>query len=91
MSQVVATRPIHSSVPNLNAGSLQTQVEKLKPPGFASKVLSRNARKSHGAVRINAPITAKRSARVEAEVLPVTPEDIPKVIPASVLFSFALV
>lgn len=80
MAQVVAaTRPIHTSVPSTISGSLQSQVEKLKPSGFASKLLARNARKSYSAVRFNLQITAKRSARVEAEVRPVTPEDIPKV------------
>ncbi|XP_009794471.1 plastidial pyruvate kinase 2 [Nicotiana sylvestris] len=81
MSQVVATRSIQTSFSSPSHGSLQTQVEKLiKPSSFASKVLSRNERsKSCSAIRVNAPqITARRSVRAEPQVLPVSPEDVPK-------------
>nr|GMC96388.1 plastidial pyruvate kinase 2 [Ipomoea batatas] len=80
MAQVVATRCVQSSFPSPSSGSLQSQVEKLKPSGFASKILARNERsKSYKAVRLNAaPIRAQRSARTETEILPVSPEDFPK-------------
>ncbi|CAI9092344.1 OLC1v1027546C1 [Oldenlandia corymbosa var. corymbosa] len=79
MAQVVATRPIHSSLHNPSSGSLQSQVEKLKPSGFAAKVLARNERRwSGGAVRVSVPITARKAARLESEVLPFTPDDVEK-------------
>lgn len=82
MAQVVAMRSINSSLSSPSSGSIQNQVEKLKPSGFASKVIpARNARKSqHRAVRISTPITARRSTRAEPEVIPVSPEDVPKVV-----------
>ncbi|XP_009627814.1 plastidial pyruvate kinase 2-like [Nicotiana tabacum] len=81
MSQVVATRSIQASFSSPSHGSLQSQVEKLiKPSSFSSKVLARNERsKSCNAIRVNAPqITARRSVRAEPQVLPVSPEDVPK-------------
>ncbi|TMW93205.1 plastidial pyruvate kinase 2 [Solanum lycopersicum] len=80
MAQVVATRSIQSSFSSPSHGSLQSQVEKLKPPSFASKVLGRNERSnSCRAVRVNMPqIIARRSTRAEPQVLPVSPEDVPK-------------
>lgn len=80
MAQVVATRSIQTSFSSPNHGSLQSQVEKLKPPSFASKVLGRNERSnSCRAIRVNVPqITARRSVRAEPQVLPVSPEDVPK-------------
>lgn len=92
MSQVVATRSIQASFSSPSHGSLQSQVEKLiKPSSFSSKVLARNERsKSCNAIRVNAPqITARRSVRAEPQVLPVSPEDVPKVVhffPANYLF-----
>lgn len=82
MAQVVATRSIQSSFSSPSHGSLQSQVEKLKPPSFASKVLGRNERSnSCRAVRVNMPqIIARRSTRAEPQVLPVSPEDVPKVL-----------
>ncbi|XP_031106950.1 plastidial pyruvate kinase 2-like [Ipomoea triloba] len=78
MAQVVATRSIQSSFPSPSCGSLNRRVEKLKPAGFGSTLLSRSGRsKSSKAVRINAPvITAKLSARAEPQVLPVSPADV---------------
>ncbi|KAL8050817.1 hypothetical protein ABFX02_06G104400 [Erythranthe guttata] len=82
MAQVAATRLIHGSfASNPCSGSLQSRSEKLRPSnGFAAKVLARVEKRSRrlGAVHVTAPITARRSARVEPEVLPVSPEDVPK-------------
>ncbi|KAL7147394.1 hypothetical protein ABFS83_06G104500 [Erythranthe nasuta] len=82
MAQVAATRLIHGSfASNPGSGSLQSRSEKLRPSyGFAAKVLARVDKRSRrlGAVHVTAPITARRSARVEPEVLPVSPEDVPK-------------
>lgn len=81
MAQVVATRSIQSSFPSPSCGSLNRRVQKLKPAGFGSTLLSRSGRsKSSKAVRINAPvITAKLSARAEPQVLPVSPADVSQV------------
>lgn len=81
MAQVVATRLIHGSfVANPGSGSQQSFSEKLKPGyGFAAKVLAQNEKRTFpGAVHVSAPIMA-RSTRVDSEVIPVTPEDVPKV------------
>lgn len=75
MAQVMAARAIHSSLACPSSGSLQNQVDKIKPFGFASKVLAREPRNGHRVFRISSPITAKISA---AEVVPVSPEDVPK-------------
>lgn len=74
MAHVVATRPIQSSLASPTSGSLQTQVEKLKPSSdFAAKLLPRV---QSGSRRITAvPVIARRSADLESQVLPVTPED----------------
>ncbi|KAK4480720.1 hypothetical protein RD792_013802 [Penstemon davidsonii] len=81
MAQVVATRLIHGAfVAHPSSGSIQNRADKLKPSSlFAAKVLSQFENKSRsGAVHVNAPITAVRSTRVEPEVVPVSPEDVPK-------------
>ncbi|XP_058183071.1 plastidial pyruvate kinase 2-like [Rhododendron vialii] len=78
MAQVVATRPIQSS---LLCPTFQNQFDKkIKPYGFSSNFLiaRRKQRKGLRVTRINAPILAKRSARTETEVVPVSPEDVPK-------------
>lgn len=82
MAQVVTTRLIHGSfAANPGSGSLQSCAEKLKPCyGFAAKVLAQTEkRRRPGALHVSAPITARRSAHVESEVIPVSPEDVPKV------------
>ncbi|KAH6770918.1 plastidic pyruvate kinase beta subunit 1 [Perilla frutescens var. hirtella] len=82
MAQVVATRLVHCSlVANPGSGSPQSCSEKLKPGyGFVSKVLAQTEKKSRrGALHVSAPIVA-RSARLESEVIPVSPEDIPKAV-----------
>lgn len=80
MSQVVATRSIHNSFPSPTSGSISDLVEKLKPSSFAAKVLFNDHKKSsiNGvSVRRFQITAAKRS--VQAEVVPVSPEDTPKV------------
>ncbi|KAL3650530.1 hypothetical protein CASFOL_006933 [Castilleja foliolosa] len=80
MAQVVATRVIHGSfVANPGSGAMESRAEKLNLSfGFAAKVLARAEKRSRrGGVHVSSPITT-RSARVETEVVPVSPEDIPK-------------
>ncbi|KAG8485904.1 hypothetical protein CXB51_020219 [Gossypium anomalum] len=79
MAQVVATRSIHANFFSKASGSLQDPVEKLKPASFASKVLLPDHRKSNAVVLTrNSRITAKRAARAEPEIIPVSPKDVPK-------------
>ncbi|KAI3458064.1 hypothetical protein Pfo_014727 [Paulownia fortunei] len=81
MAQVVATRLIHGAfADNPGSGSLQSRAEKLRPSsGFEAKVLAqREKRSSRGAVQVSGPITARRSTRSEPQVIPVSPEDVPK-------------
>ncbi|KAK2983625.1 hypothetical protein RJ640_023159 [Escallonia rubra] len=81
MAQVVATRStIHSSFASSGSGSLQSQVEKLRPSGFASIALPRNERRSRRAARVSVAVSAKKAARADTEVVPVSPEDVPKTI-----------
>ncbi|KAH7538134.1 hypothetical protein FEM48_Zijuj03G0166800 [Ziziphus jujuba var. spinosa] len=78
MAQVVATRSIQSSFPCPTSGSIQERVEKLKPCSFSAKVLANEGNKSCKSFSFRRfQITAKRS--VQAEVVPVSPEDVPKV------------
>lgn len=79
MAQVVATRAIQSSIACPRAGSAHERSEKLKPSGFASRLLAREQRRSRRLVRQGGPIEAKRYVRAEPEVVPVTPEDEEKV------------
>ncbi|XP_039023970.1 plastidial pyruvate kinase 2-like [Hibiscus syriacus] len=75
----VATRSIHGSFLSQGSGSVRERTAKLKPASFASKVLARDEKRSKGVViRSNSRITAKRAVRVEPEVIPVSPEDVPK-------------
>ncbi|KAL2527379.1 Plastidial pyruvate kinase 2 [Abeliophyllum distichum] len=77
----MATRMIHGAfATNPSSGYLQSQAEKLRPtPGFGSKFLFQSEKKSRrGVGHVSLPIIAMRSTRVEPEVLPVTPEDVPK-------------
>ncbi|GFY81871.1 plastidic pyruvate kinase beta subunit 1 [Actinidia rufa] len=78
MAQVVITRQIHSALASPSSGSFQSQIEKIKPAGFASTVLALEQRKCGRVGSVSAPITATRSARAEPEVVPVTPDDVPK-------------
>lgn len=82
MAQVVATRLIHGAfAANPASGALQSRAEKLRPSfGFETRVLEQAARMSRrGAVQVGAPITARRSAHSEPQVIPVSPEDVPRV------------
>ncbi|KAL4575769.1 hypothetical protein LXL04_011855 [Taraxacum kok-saghyz] len=69
MAQVVATKLLHNSF--ISNGSLNNQIEKIKTHGFAS---SGRISPSHHRVLT---VTARRTADVQ--VIPVTPEDIPKI------------
>ncbi|KAJ6376016.1 hypothetical protein OIU77_000899 [Salix suchowensis] len=85
MAQVVATtRSIYSSIISCpSSGSLQDRVEKLiKPSTFSSRFLS-----SHGKKRIIGSVSSRRNTQIvaavvkrsaEPEVIPVSPEDVPK-------------
>ncbi|KAL0321503.1 UNVERIFIED_CONTAM: Plastidial pyruvate kinase [Sesamum calycinum] len=89
MAQVVATRLIHGAfAANPGSGSLQSRAERLRPTsGFEAKVFAQTEkRSSRGAVHVSAPITARRSSGVEPQVIPVSPEDVPKVLSLSFLF-----
>ncbi|AED96278.1 Plastidial pyruvate kinase 2 [Arabidopsis thaliana] len=80
MAQVVATRSIQGSMLSPNGGSVSTRSEKLlKPASFAVKVLGNEAKRSgRVSVRSRRVVdTTVRSARVETEVIPVSPEDVP--------------
>ncbi|CAA0830848.1 Plastidial pyruvate kinase 2 [Striga hermonthica] len=85
MAQVVVTRVIHGSfAASTGSGAPESRGEKLRPSsGFPAKVLPHAERQSRrrGSVHVSSPITAVRSARVEPEVIPVSPEDVPKGIP----------
>ncbi|KAL0875135.1 hypothetical protein Bca101_024840 [Brassica carinata] len=80
MAQVVATRSIQGSMLCPSGGSASTRSDKfLKPASFAVKVLGNEAKNS-GRVSVRgrrAVDTTVRSARVETEVIPVSPEDVP--------------
>ncbi|KAE8664043.1 Plastidial pyruvate kinase 2 [Hibiscus syriacus] len=79
MAEEVATRSIHGSFLNQGSGSVHERAAKLKPASFASKVLPRDEKRNKGVViRRNYRITAKRAVRFEHEVIPVSPEDVPK-------------
>uniref|UniRef100_A0A1J3IEJ3 Pyruvate kinase n=1 Tax=Noccaea caerulescens TaxID=107243 RepID=A0A1J3IEJ3_NOCCA len=80
MAQVVATRSIQGSMLCPNGGSVSTRSDKfLKPASFAVKVLGNEAKRSgRVSVRSRRVVdTTVRSARVETEVIPVSPEDVP--------------
>ncbi|KAI3749072.1 hypothetical protein L6452_12630 [Arctium lappa] len=78
MAQVVATKLLQNSFANTaSSGSLNGQIEKIKPSGFASKVLTAyNGRISPSHHRVLS-VTARRAA--DLQVVPVTPEDVPKI------------
>lgn len=88
MAQVVATRAIQSPILCPSSGSAHERFEKLKPSGFAAKVLAREERRSRRVAWRGGPIAAaKRSVGAETEVVPVTPEDA-KVCDGTVWFTF---
>lgn len=92
MSQVVATRSIHTSLLSSNTGSAQHSAEKLlKPSTFASKVFAPQVSNSFKVgFRRSCQITARKSAPVPVEVVPVSPEDDVKVIAFQNFFRFSL-
>lgn len=85
MAQVVATRTIQSSFACPSSGSVQDRVERLKPSSFSAAKVLFNDKKSKRLNNVvysskgshSSQITAKRS--VQTEVVPVSPEDVPKV------------
>uniref|UniRef100_A0A2P2IL72 Pyruvate kinase n=1 Tax=Rhizophora mucronata TaxID=61149 RepID=A0A2P2IL72_RHIMU len=84
MAPVAATRSIHRSLPSPVSGSFPERVEKLKSPSFALNVLAREAekkkKKSLSVAPRSTPMSAALggSARTEPEIVPVSPEDVPK-------------
>lgn len=84
MAQVVATRSIQGSMLSPNGGSVSTRSDKLlKPASFAVKVLGNESKKGgrvsvRGGRKVDTTVSV-RSARVETEVIPVSPEDVPNV------------
>lgn len=80
MAQMVASRPIHSSLACPPSGSVIGRGEKIQPSFFSSRVPVQNEKKKNqGSFHISAAIAGKRSARAEPEVIPVSPEDVPKI------------
>ena len=80
MAQVVATRSIQTSLLRPSSGSAQDRIEKLKPSSLTSRVFfARDEKNSSQIVYTSSRIVAWRSARAEPEVIPVSPEDVPKV------------
>lgn len=79
MAQVVATKLLHNSFLG-NVSSLNNQIEKkIKPCGIVSgdRISSTHRRVFSVAAR-----------RAAAEVVPVTPQDVPKVVVLFLLFCF---
>ncbi|KAK3014952.1 hypothetical protein RJ639_008112 [Escallonia herrerae] len=70
MAQVVATgSTIHGSFASSGSGSLQSQLEKLKPSRFASRALPRNERRSRPAASVSVAVSAKKAARADTETI----------------------
>ncbi|CAL1390959.1 unnamed protein product [Linum trigynum] len=83
MAQVVATKSIHGSLLSPgSSGSLQERAARLKASSFSSSKafgLENEKKRSIGVARRSTPMAAvTRSVRVEPEVVPVSPEDVPK-------------
>ncbi|GLT60943.1 hypothetical protein SLA2020_336820 [Shorea laevis] len=78
MPHVLATRSIQTSLLSPGCRSLQHQRERLKPPSFGSEVLPRDEKRSKRMLFRSTRATAKRYAPAESEVIPVSPEDVPK-------------
>ncbi|KAK9145283.1 hypothetical protein Sjap_005186 [Stephania japonica] len=79
MAQVVVSRPVHGSFVCASAGSAKKiSIDELKPSVLPSKFFrAKELQKSKRFLR-NVTVMAKRSLRAEPEVLPVSPEDVPK-------------
>lgn len=91
MAQVVATRSIQSSFLRPNSGSVQEGADKLRPQSFAFKVLVREEKIRHAFVRRISRITAKRSTHTDSQVIPVSPEDVPKVCLSYLCFIISII
>ncbi|KAL2542129.1 Plastidial pyruvate kinase 2 [Abeliophyllum distichum] len=79
MAQVAATRLINGAFASNNPSSESLQRKLKRFSGFTPNVLAQAEKKSCsclGAVRVSSQITARRSTQ---EVVPVSPEDVPKV------------
>ena len=64
-----------------SSASVQDRVEKLKPSSFASRVfLAREKKNNSQIIYRRSRIVARRSACAEVEVIPVLPEDVPKLL-----------
>ncbi|XP_047327129.1 plastidial pyruvate kinase 2 [Impatiens glandulifera] len=79
MAQMVASRPIHSSLACPTSGSIISRAENIQPSVFSSRIPVHNDRKNRRSFRISAAVAGKRSTRLEPEVIPVSPEDVPKI------------
>ncbi|KAI3735365.1 hypothetical protein L6452_14861 [Arctium lappa] len=78
MAQMVATKLAHNSF--VCPSSSSNQIEKIKPTGFASKVLiANNERISHSHSHSHHRVLSVTARRQGLEVLPVTPKDVPKI------------
>ncbi|XP_077251258.1 plastidial pyruvate kinase 2-like [Tasmannia lanceolata] len=80
MAQVVASGSVTGSFlcPNTGSGNGNKLIEKLKPSSFPAKFFLGKERKNDRLFR-RFPVAAKRSAGAQPEVLPVSPEDVPKI------------
>ncbi|KAJ9553026.1 hypothetical protein OSB04_017071 [Centaurea solstitialis] len=84
MAQMISAKLSHTSYACPTSSSIDNQIEKIKPTGFASKVLIANNQRiishtyshSHSSHSRVLSVTARSQG---LEVLPVTPEDIPKI------------
>ncbi|KAD2805430.1 hypothetical protein E3N88_38807 [Mikania micrantha] len=77
MAQVAASKLTHNSIASPSSSEcLKNQMEKIKPNGFAAKVpIGNNEQFSHNQRRVRS-VTARRQG---LEVVPVTPEEAPKI------------
>ncbi|KAK6936744.1 Pyruvate kinase, barrel [Dillenia turbinata] len=76
MAQVVLSGSVHRCFSSPSSGSATSKLDNLIPSSFPSKFSVPKVKRSDG-VR-STSIVAKRSARAEPDVLPVSPEDLPE-------------
>ncbi|XP_077212624.1 plastidial pyruvate kinase 2-like [Tasmannia lanceolata] len=81
MAQVVASRSVTGSLlcPTSRSENGKMVLEKLKPSSFLPKFLRVKNQNKEKLFRCGVPVMAKRSVRAEPDVLPVFPEDVPKI------------
>ncbi|KAL6526979.1 putative protein kinase YGL059W [Orobanche gracilis] len=82
MAQVATTRLIKGSFAAIPGyGIPESRSENLKPSsGFSAKGLAQAEKRSlRRGVHVSAPIKAMRSTPLDSEVIPVSPEDVPKI------------